>query len=150
MSSAPITYQVRHFIPQHRGAMVFELVRRTPRSTIGTVTDSRVVHQGEPLSAFRQARKELLDAAPRPLSDTTPAPTVLVPVTQIVRRVGYFLRLCECGHAGRANFHNGDEGAAFELIAAQTWTCGFCQTHQPNPGRDDEEFAAATKVKEAA
>lgn len=146
MSSAPITYQVRHFIPQHRGAMVFELVRRTPRSTIGTVTDSRVVHQGEPLSAFRQARKELLEAAPHP----TATPTVLVPVTQIVRRVGYFLRLCECGHAGRANFHNGDEGAAFELIAAQTWRCGWCLSEQPNPGRDDEEFAAATKVKGAA
>lgn len=104
------------------------------------------------------------NAAYRPLSDATvdalahaavavaeqTQTTVLVPVTQIVRRKSYFLRLCECGHAGRANFRNGDESAAFELIAAKTWRCGWCLSEQPNPGRDDEEFAAATKAKGAA
>lgn len=59
MQGTQVSYRVRHFVFAQRYAICFELVRFTPRSRGGTVIQSRVVHAGSPLSAFRQAFKDL-------------------------------------------------------------------------------------------
>lgn len=78
------------------------------------------------------------------------APKALVPLTFVAKRRDHFLRLCECGHAGRSNFHNGDEGEAFKSIGAADWVCGFCTIGKENPGKDDAELKAAQTTQVAS
>ncbi len=76
------------------------------------------------------------------------APRALVPAVRVIRKRGMYLRMCGCGHPGIENFHNGDESAAFEKIAAADWKCAWCALggDEANPGKFDALWDTAIVV----